>query len=132
METRRGRRWKMSAAAEPTPKLLTAEEALDCMGEGRWELVRGEVREMPPAGWEHGRQASRLGVRLFVYVESQRLGEVILRETGYLIAQNPDTIRAPDAAFIAAPKVPDRAPKGWVTVVPDLVIEVISPHDRVG
>lgn len=122
----------MTTAAKSRTEPVTAENVLELMGQKRWELVRGEVCEVPPAGWEHGRQASRVGVRLFVYVEAHQLGEVLLTETGYLIAQDPDTIRAPDAAFIASPKVPERAPRGWVSVVPDLVIEVISPSDRVG
>src|SRR5437868_2758438 len=121
----------MSAAAEPTPKLLTAEDMLDRMGQGRWELVRGEVREMPPAGWEHGVRAMRFGARLMVYVETHGLGTVLAAETGFLVSRDPDTIRAPDAAYITREKVPERLPSGWVTVVPDLVIEVISPGDRV-
>jgi Uma2 family endonuclease len=122
----------MSAAAQSVTILLTAEEMLDRMGQGRWELVRGQVKEMPPAGGEHGYRVMRLGARLLVHVEAQDLGAVLAAETGFLIARDPDTIRAPDAAFIVKEKLPERWPEGWVTIIPDLVIEVVSPSDRVG
>jgi Uma2 family endonuclease len=122
----------MSSAAEATTQLLTADDMLDRTGQGRWELVRGEVREMPPAGWEHGRCVLRLTLRLGNYVEAQGLGEVIGGETGFLISRHPDTVRAPDIAFIGRGKSPDQAPKGWAATVPDLVVEVVSPWDRVG
>jgi Uma2 family endonuclease len=127
-----GRRLDMTTATRVKSALLTAEDVMDRIGQGHWELVRGEVREMPPAGWEHGVRAMRLGARLALHVESQQLGIVLAAETGFLIARDPDTIRAPDAAFIPREKVPEQTPRGWVTVVPDLVIEVVSPSDTVG
>jgi Uma2 family endonuclease len=122
----------MSAATPTTRRLLTAEEALEQAGAGRWELVRGELRDMPPAGGEHGIRAMRLGTRLTVYVEAHDLGAVLAAETGFLIARDPDTVRGPDAAFISKEKVPAQWPSGWLTIVPDLIVEVVSPRDRVG
>jgi Uma2 family endonuclease len=120
----------MAAVAEAPRTQLTAEEALEWAGDGRWELVRGEVQEMPPAGWEHGVRSASLGHYLWTHARQHDLGQVLTNDPGFLIARNPDTIRAPDIAFIPKSKVPETLPKGWITVVPDLVVEVISPNDR--
>ena len=122
----------MSAAPDITPKPWTAEEVRDRMGQGHWELVRGELRERMPAGWEHGQCTENLSFALGVHVRSHGLGRLLAAETGILIARNPDTIRAADVAFLAREKVPSRAPEGWVTVAPDLVAEVVSPSERPG
>src|SRR5260221_782769 len=103
-------------------KLLTADEVLDRMGQGRWELVRGEVRELPPAGWEHGVRSASLVEYLRVHVRMHKLGQVLTNDPGFLISQNPDSVRAPDIAFIAQAKVPEKLPAGWIMVVPDLVV----------
>jgi Uma2 family endonuclease len=120
----------MAAVAEAPRALLTAEQALEWAGEGRWELVRGEVQEMPPAGWEHGVQSASLAHYLWDHVKKNDLGQVLTNDPGFLVARNPDTVRAPDIAFIPKSKVPATLPKGWITVVPDLVVEVISSNDR--
>jgi Uma2 family endonuclease len=56
--------------------LFTADELAALPHQGmRLELVRGEIRAMPPAfGW-HGRTAMRLGIILGQYVLAQSLGE---------------------------------------------------------
>jgi Uma2 family endonuclease len=59
-----------------------------------------------------------------------RLGHILTNDPGFLVARNPDTVRAPDIAFIPQAKIPEKLPKGWITVVPDLVVEVVSPNDR--
>jgi len=115
-----------------TQHLLTAEEFTALPREGlRLELVRGEIHAMPPAFEDHGRTAMRLGVVLGQYVLANSLGEIYAAETGFLIARDPDTVRAPDAAFIQASRAPRQdEPPGWVRVMPDLVVEVVSSGDR--
>src|SRR5947209_12887002 len=87
---------------EATKTRLTAEEffAMSFPDE-RTELVRGEVIRMSPAGGEHGDVAMNIGGLLWAYVRPNRLGRVAAAETGFLIARDPDTVRAPDAAFIS-------------------------------
>jgi Uma2 family endonuclease len=97
---------------------------------GRWELVRGEVREMSPPGGEHGVVGADFAFLLTGHVKQHRLGRVFAAETGFLVARNPDTIRGADIAFVAAARVPDPIPSGWMTVVPDLAVEIVSPGDR--
>ncbi len=85
---------------------------------------------MTPAGGGHGRVAFTVGFLLGAHVKARRLGEVVAAETGFLIARNPDTVRAPDAAFIAAARVPaDGLPAGFIPFAPDIAVEVLSPSD---
>ena len=115
-----------------TKTLLTADDLLQMPdGGGRNELVRGEIVPMSPASVEHGKRAMRLGRYLGNYVEEHNLGEVYAAETGFTIAENPDTVRAPDVSFVARSRIPEEGePSGFWKIVPDLVAEVVSPYDR--
>jgi len=85
---------------------------------------------MSPAGAIHGKIAMRLGRYLGNFVEQHALGEVYAAETGFTIARNPDTVRAPDVAFVAQARIPPGGePAGFWSIAPDLVAEVISPYD---
>jgi len=111
---------------------MTAEELLAMPDSGsRYELVRGELRMMAPAGGRHGRIAQRLLRRIGNFVEEHRLGETFAAETGFLLERDPDTVRAPDVAFVAAARLGELANHpGYLPLVPDLVAEVVSPNDR--
>lgn len=113
-------------------KLFTAEELLCLPTVGRrLELVKGKVYEMAPAGGRHGYVAIKTGVRLSVHVQPNRLGHVFAAETGFIIQRDPDTVRAPDAAFISQNRLSaDEIPDGYIDLIPDLVVEVVSPNDR--
>jgi Uma2 family endonuclease len=96
----------------------------------RCELVRGQLRMMSPAGGRHGRIAMRIGSLLDVHVRHHRLGVVYAAETGFVLSRNPDTVRAPDVAFVQASRweqLEDDA--GFLPFAPDLAVEVISPTD---
>lgn len=104
------------------------------MGMGkRYELVAGELRVMSLAGWRHGKIAQRLGAKLATFVEEHDLGIVFGAETGFRLASDPDTVRAPDLSFVAKKNLPAEEPKeGFWPGAPDLVVEVLSPGDRTG
>ena len=110
---------------------LTTDEFFDMAhGNVRMELIRGEVIQLSPAGGEHGIVAQRIGAKLFVHVEANRLGVVCAAETGFTIARNPDTVRAPDASFISKERIGDmKPPKKFWPFAPDLAVEVVSPSD---
>lgn len=117
-----------------TKTLITADELLAMPNDGyRYELIKGELFQMVPPGGEHGVIAMKLAARLAVYVEDNTLGVVCAAETGFKIATDPDTVRAPDSAFISKEKIPATGiPKGYWPFAPDLAIEVISPNDIYG
>ena len=113
-------------------KLFTAEELLCLPTPGRrLELVKGKVYEMAPAGGRHGGGAMNMGTFLNVHVRSNGLGRVFAAETGFILRRNPDTVRAPDAAFVSTNRLPaGEIPDGYIDLAPDLVVEVVSPSDR--
>lgn len=110
---------------------MTATELLHLPDDGnRHELVRGELRQMPPAGNIHGRIVVRITWRLAQYVEENELGVVYAAETGFKLASNPDTVRAPDTAFVSREQVEAAGHvEGYWPGAPDLAVEVISPGD---
>jgi Uma2 family endonuclease len=115
-------------AMSPT-RSVTAEELLH-MGEGRRELIRGEVFELTPTGARHGRIQIRIGRLLDEFLERSGLGHVVSSETGFVLAVDPDTVRAPDVAVIQAERfAAHREETGFLHLVPDLAVEVVSPRD---
>ena len=113
------------------PSTTTAAELLSFVADGnRCELINGEVIMMSPAGGRHGKVAMKLGMLLANHVEEKQLGVTFAAETGFLISTNPDSVRAPDVAFLSSKKwksVKDET--GYLPVAPDLVAEVVSPND---
>ena len=117
----------MSTTVQP----MTADDFLRMPNDGfRYELVKGELRKMAPAGHEHGRVAVRFTWRLAQHIETNNLGAVYAAETGFLIATDPDTVRAPDVAFVKRKRL-DEVGKvdGYWPGAPDLAVEVVSPGD---
>ena len=112
--------------------LITAEQLIQMPAVEHCELIRGELIKMSPTGLEHGRVANRISVRLGLYVEERQLGIVTTAEAGFQISHNPDTVRAPDIAFISAARVPKNPTAGFFDGPPDLAVEVLSPNDRAG
>ena len=112
-------------------KLFTAEELFHLPTVGRrLELVKGKVYEMAPAGGRHGYTAMNTGVIMGSHVRANQLGRVFAAETGFILRRNPDTVRAPDVAFVAQSRLSvDEIPDSFIELVPDLVVEVVSPGD---
>jgi Uma2 family endonuclease len=110
---------------------MTAEELLAYRHEPYvHELIDGILYEMEPPGAEHGRVAMTAGALLFGHVREHGLGITLAAETGFLIGTDPDTVRAPDAAFVTRERADlvGRTDRYWPGP-PDLAIEVVSPND---
>jgi Uma2 family endonuclease len=91
----------------------------------RYELVRGVLIEMPPPGQEHGLVTMEIGRLIANHVRASDLGKVTT-ESGYLLSEDPDTVRAPDISFIAKSRLPSLKDT-YAKIAPDLAVEVMSP-----
>jgi Uma2 family endonuclease len=111
---------------------ITTAEQLLAANLPHCELIGGELLMMSPAGFDHGRFASRIVAALENHVARHGLGVVTTAEAGFQIAHDPDTVRAPDAAFVRAERIPPEGVKGFFQGAPDLAVEVLSPSDRAG
>lgn len=119
------------AMAAPAPMTADALRRVTIPGK-RTELVRGVLVVKEPAGYRHGAVAARLAKILMDYADAQDLGQVVTAETGFTLATDPDTVRAPDAAFIRRERLPNPLPTGFARFAPDLAVDVLSPDDRPG
>lgn len=109
---------------------MTAEELFKLPDDShRHELIKGELLTMSPAGGKHGVIASTLTALLFQHVRANKLGLVLSAATGFKVESDPDTVLAPDGAFIARERV-GAISEGFCSGPPDLAIEVRSPWDR--
>ena len=110
--------------------LVTAEalEQIPSTNE-RTELVRGELRTMAPAGEEHGEIAGSVYGALYQFVRQRKLGKVYAAETGFVLSRDPDTVRAPDAAFVSSDRLSHKRRTTFFDGPPDLAVEVVSPSE---
>ena len=112
--------------------LMTADDLFAKPDDGcRYELVKGELRRMPPSGSEHGAIVVNFTVLVGQYVKANDLGVVFGAETGFRLASAPDTVRAPDLAFVRRERIPEGGiPREFWAGAPDLAVEVLSPSDH--
>jgi Uma2 family endonuclease len=113
---------------------MTADELLAMPDDGyRYELVKGELIRMSPTGDEHGQVTVTLTAAVYLHVKEHNLGRVYAAETGFKLESDPDTVRAPDIAFVSRKRVEATGTiPGFRSGAPDLVVEVLSPSDRIG
>jgi Uma2 family endonuclease len=115
-----------------THRLMTAVELDRLPRDGRRRrLVAGELIAMSPGNKRHGKYAMRLAGPLTAHVYAQGLGEVYAAETGFQLATNPDTVQAPDFAFVRRERADaaEEADGPYFPGAPDLAVEVVSPND---
>ena len=110
---------------------MTAEELerLDIPGKVT-ELIRGHLIVREPRGTSHGRIAATLCMLLGNFVRRENLGAVFAQDTGFKIESDPDTVRAPDVAYLSTGRLGAVGRRGYAAVAPDLAAEVVSPDDR--
>lgn len=113
-------------------QLVTAEQLWEMTEKPgvRYELVRGELVEVPGAGYPHARLGRALLLLLHPFVVEHDLGEAFPDGLAYIIAREPDTIRVPDVSFISKERLPEEDMEGFVPFAPDLAVEIVSPTDR--
>jgi len=116
-----------------TGELMTADDLLmlDLPGKST-ELVRGRLVVREPPSTYHGRVQSTLNTIVGSFVRANALGAVFGQDTGFKIRSDPDTVRAPDLAFVHRGRVAQVGTRGYAALAPDLVAEILSPDDRPG
>jgi len=116
-----------------TKTLLTSDDLWRIVADGsRYELSEGELLSMTPIGIQHGAIVIKLGRLLGTFVAENGLG-LVGTEIGFRLSRNPDTVRAPDIAFIARDRLPAKGiPSKFAEFPPDLAVEVLSPDDKAG
>lgn len=110
---------------------MTADELWMLPGDGkRHELLAGRLTVMEPTGAEHGLVAGDVFGLLREHVRSLDLGVAFAAETGFVIGRNPDTVRAPDAAFVTKQRYEalGSTDRFWPEA-PAFAAEVLSPGD---
>jgi Uma2 family endonuclease len=108
-------------------KFITAEELLLMPRDGnRYELARGVLVQKMPTGDPHGEVVLRIGAALSIYADNYDYGSTRAGEPGYRLDRDPDTVRAPDVAWIASGRIPEGT-QGYPGLAPDLAVEVKSP-----
>ena len=85
---------------------------------------------MSPSGSLHAIIAATLAEILCDFVKPRKLGWVFGAEGGFHIHHDPDTVRAPDVAFVSTERMPASVPLGFFPGPPDLAVEILSPSDR--
>ena len=120
----------MAHATREDVVLMTPEEFLvHPLPDGKAELVRGELRVTPPVGGPHFCVASNIHLLLASYVKARGLGRAF-GDGGYQLMQLPRTVRAPDASFVRAGRLPaEGIGPGLLKLAPDLAVEVLSPSE---
>lgn len=112
-----------------TTHLITADELERDYHGVRCELVKGEIVQMAPAGAEHGDIAGHFFALIFAVVKAHKLGRVFAAETGFYLERNPDSVRAPDVAFVENSKIYTWPIESFFEGAPTLAVEVLSPSD---
>ena len=118
----------MATATEP----MTAEEFATRPDPGYpEELVQGRIVSMPPATPRHGKVCGETHFILRSHAGPHDLGHVLSNDSGVVTGRDPDTVRGADISFYSYAKIPKgKFPRGYLNIVPDLVVEVRSDDDR--
>jgi len=117
----------MASVLEPRTNL----DAVPQGDEALYEIVDGQRVDLPPMGILSNLIALRLTVAISNHLVQHRQGTVVT-EALFVLDEACNLRRRPDVAFVSAERWPlDREipETGDWAVVPDLAIEVTSPHD---
>lgn len=122
----------MSSALLETPPQITPEQLLQLPDGGKgYELVNGQLKELNVSALSSF-VAGKVYRALDTFVSEKNLGWVFPEGTSFqCFPTEPKKVRRADTAFIALHRMSQNqfVAEGHITVVPDLVVEVISPND---
>jgi Uma2 family endonuclease len=113
-------------------KLLTAEDlwAMPEVPGKQFELVNGELIEVPGATFTHGLIAAVIYRLMIAFATERGLGIAVPDGVAFILQHAPAIVRIPDAAFISMANIPaDGVPSGFFPAAPDIAVEVVSVND---
>ena len=115
-------------------KLMTAEEFFDFVNDPRnrdrhYELEAGKVVKVSRPGEIHGVVCGN-GVWLLGNYTRQIKKGYVCADTGLVLQRDPDTVRGPDIAMYLEARKFKQLEKKWPKRLPKLIVEVMSPTDR--
>jgi len=114
-----------------TKRLTAADLILFELNADDFEILDGELKERKTGGGLHGRIGFGIGHHLGLHVFPHNLGRLYTSDTGFVIVEDPLTVLRPDVAFVREDRLrPGMEDRGFMPLVPDLVVEVVSPGDR--
>jgi hypothetical protein len=100
-----------------SPTLLTAEEFFQQYGNQRFELVHGQIEEMPMPGFNHGEVAMNLAFEVGQYVRPRKIGSLFINDTFIVLGRNPDLVRGANLGYISYERLPaEQKPVGFLEV----------------
>lgn len=125
-----GRRKEAVAIGKVLGQTIGVVQALG-ESDGRTYLLEGDLYEMTPTEGRHGGIAANVAGPLWAFVLPRRLGRVYVAKTGFILSRDPDTLMAPDVAFVRAERLPPlEDQRGFLELAPDLAVEIVSPSER--
>ncbi|MFO0974190.1 MAG: Uma2 family endonuclease [Phycisphaerae bacterium] len=91
------------------------------------ELVRGEVIRLSPGELSHSGSSGNAYFLIQTWAKSSGRGRAFTNETGLVTTRAPDTVRGADVAYFSYQRLPKkRTPRGFSTIPPELVVEVVG------
>jgi len=97
------------------------------------ELVKGVVVREPRPGRLHARVQFELARILGDWLREHAPGRgEILGGCGFILSEEPATVRGPDVAVLLSRRESRDNPGDWIRRAPDVAVEVLSPSDRSG
>ena len=116
--------------ARAAPRRVTADELLALPNEKDFELVDGRLVERF-GGARSSSLAIKVACLILEWSKSRAAGYVFECSCGYqCFSKSPDNVRKPKVSFIRFGRLPGEVvPEGYITIAPDLAIEVLSPND---
>lgn len=116
-----------------TTRLYTSDDLYAMGSDAPFELIQGELIRVSPANSRSNHVVSYVHYVLYSFAEMNGFGRVYVGEAGFTIEVDPDTVVGPDVAYVSNDRIPDPYPDhGFVRIVPNLVVEIVSPSDEPG